>query len=219
MGADLSLEEIPHDQDRIGRRPLAHQTEEAVELLGAAKKRAVDAAKLRRKGAIGAVFIEKQLPGLHGIVERVVQGAGLELVVLHQGVVGPHGKEQRRQTEGVDGQILGREDFVDIAQIVGDDVVSADKGIPPGERRQRRGRCRMQLHPIRTHGTDVQDLPGLRLDLRIKKTGFSPPDPLLSPKLTKFSCNQYIALRLGNQGKDKPPEIALDISKPKPPTG
>ena len=172
MGADLSLEEIPHDQDRIGRRPLAHQTEEAVELLGAAKKRAVDAAKPRRKGAIGAVFIEKQLPGLHGIVEGIVQGAGLELVVLHQGVVGPHGKEQRRQAEGVDGQILGREDFVDIAQIVGDDVVSADKGIPPGERRQRRGRCRMQLHPIRTHGTDVQDLPGLRLDLRIKKQDF-----------------------------------------------
>ena len=172
IGAELSLEEILHGQDRVRSRPLAHQTEEAVELRCVAKKGAVDAAKPRRKGPVGTVLIEKQLAGLHGIVEGIVQGAGLELVVLHQGVIGPHGKEQRRQAEGVDGQILGREGPVDIAQIVGDDVVSADKGVSFGERRQGRGRCRMQLHPIRTHGTDVQDLPGLRLDLRIKKQDF-----------------------------------------------
>ena len=50
----------------------------------------------------------------------------------------------------------------------------------------------MQLHPIRAHGTEIQDLPGFGLDLRIKKQDFLPLTPSFFPNLQFFMKSVYL---------------------------
>ena len=49
----------------------------------------------------------------------------------------------------------------------------------------------MQLHPIGAHGTDVQELPGFGLDLRIKKQDFLHLIPSFCQNLQIFTKSVY----------------------------
>ena len=70
-------------------------------------------------------FVIQQVASLHRVVDRIVQFVHLQLVILHQMVIGPFGKEQRRKKQSVNNRGIAPQSS--IFQVMIDNVMSANR--------------------------------------------------------------------------------------------
>ena len=111
-------------------------------------------------------FIVGQVPGLQGVVQGIVQSIGIEFIILHQLMVWPGRKEQRRQKQGIDGgaNTSRFDSLADVMEVVIKDIVSAHVLRAFEKLDKLRDGTVVKIGPIFPHTTDVLDLATLRLD-------------------------------------------------------
>ena len=118
-------------------------------------------------------FVVKQVPRFQGVVERVVDGIGLELIVLDQGMVGFLRKKQGRPRQGING-VFERNTRrgkrrADEFQIMLKNVVPANKIRSPKKQCESLERSIVKLPAIVQAAPDVEDFFAVAAGFRIEK--------------------------------------------------
>ena len=192
MAANLAIKGTGNERGGFLYRPgfvilleiSRNELEKAVEFGIALKEISENQAFVGREPIPLGKFVHQKVPGLHTVIDRVVQLICLEFVVLEESVIRPFREQQRGHIEGIDsnpflrlvGIIMmynaGALIVKQIFEVVMDDIVTADE---IGIAEHPKGivfRCRMRHCTISSHHSDIMNFIVTESHFNVQKRQF-----------------------------------------------